>query len=53
MEDLWSRIVVDLAGRLDGPLWFRLLMQPSIACVLALVRGLSNRVFRRRLGRVG
>ena len=42
MEDLWSRIVLDLAGRLDGPLWFRVVMQPSIACVLAIRDGLAD-----------
>lgn len=47
MEDLWSRIVVDLAGRLDGPLWFRLVMQPSIACVLAIRDGLADARARR------
>ena len=36
MEELLTRLTVDLAGRVDGPLWLRLLMQPSVACLLAI-----------------
>lgn len=42
MEDLWSRIVVDLGGRLDGPFWFRVLVQPAVASLLALRDGRAD-----------
>lgn len=42
MDDLWSRILVDLVGRIDGPLWLRVVMQPSIACALAICDGIAD-----------
>jgi hypothetical protein len=42
MEDLWTRIVTDLAGRLDGPLSLRFLLQPTVASILAIRDGLAD-----------
>jgi hypothetical protein len=42
MEDLWARIVTDLAGRLDGPLSLRFLLQPTVASILAIRDGLAD-----------
>ncbi len=47
MEDLWARIVTDLAGRLDGPLSLRFLLQPTVASILAIRDGLRDGRERR------
>jgi hypothetical protein len=39
MEDTLARIWHDLGGRIDGPLSFRLLIQPAVAAVLAIRAG--------------
>ena len=42
MEDLFSRIVEDLAGRVSGPMRFRLILQPVMATFFAILRGLKD-----------
>jgi hypothetical protein len=42
MEDLLTRIWENAGGRLDGPLWLRLLIQPTVAAVLAVRAGLAD-----------
>lgn len=42
MDELFARLTGDLAGRLTGPLTFRLLMQPAVAVLLAVRDGLAD-----------
>ncbi len=42
LEDLWSRIAHDLAGRVTGPLQLRLVLQPTVAAILAIRAGLRD-----------
>jgi hypothetical protein len=42
MEELWLRVVQNMAARLDGPLHLRFILQPSMAIVLALRDGLQD-----------
>jgi hypothetical protein len=42
VEDLLSRFFGNLADRLHGPLTFRLLMQPTMAAVLAIRAGVRD-----------
>lgn len=47
MDDMLARIAADLAARVSGPLSFRLLVQPTVAALLAVKDGLAD----ARLGR--
>ncbi len=42
MEDFFTRVAHDLAGRLSGPLQFRLLLQPAMAVLFALRDGFHD-----------
>jgi hypothetical protein len=42
MDDLWLRLVDDLRDRVTGPMRFRLLLQPTMACIFAIVAGLKD-----------
>ena len=42
MEDLFSRFVEDLVGRVSGPMKFRLILQPVTAVIFAILRGLKD-----------
>lgn len=42
MEDLLARFFGNLLGRVHGPLTFRLLMQPTMAVILAIRAGLND-----------
>ncbi len=42
MDELWTRIVENLAGRLTGPMKFRFLLQPTVAAILAIRSGLKD-----------
>jgi hypothetical protein len=42
MEDIVTRFVTDLAGRLSGPLTLRLFLQPFVAIILAIRDGLKD-----------
>ncbi len=42
MEDLFSRFVEDLMGRVSGPMKFRLILQPVTAAIFAILRGLKD-----------
>ena len=39
MEELIARLLGDLHGRVGGPMWFRLILQPSVATFLAVRAG--------------
>jgi len=42
MEDMWIRFLDDMAGRVTGPMKFRLLLQPVMASIFAVVSGLAD-----------
>ena len=42
MENLFSRIVEDLVGRVSGPMTFRLILQPVMAAFFAIRSGLKD-----------
>jgi hypothetical protein len=42
MEDLLARLWGDLAGRITGPMSFRLIVQPAVAVLIALRAGLHD-----------
>jgi hypothetical protein len=42
MEDLWMRIVENMGDRVSGPLKFRFLLQPLMACIFATLDGLKD-----------
>jgi hypothetical protein len=42
MDDLFSRIIKDLADRVSGPMMFRLILQPLMAVVFAIRSGLKD-----------
>ena len=42
MHDIWMRIVENLADRLTGPMQFRLVLQPIMAAIFAVLSGLKD-----------
>ena len=42
MEDLFNWVINHLVGRIDGPLKFRLLLQPTMAVIFAIRDGLKD-----------
>ena len=42
MDDTWTRLVEDLAGRISGPMKFRLVLQPLMATIFAVRSGLAD-----------
>jgi hypothetical protein len=42
MEELWQRFVENLIGRLDGPLHFRIIVQPLMAVIFATLDGIKD-----------
>lgn len=42
MEEIWMRIFENLGDRLDGPLKFRLLLQPVMAAIFAIMAGVRD-----------
>ena len=42
MDDLFSRIVENLVGRISGPMKFRLILQPVMAAIFAIRSGLKD-----------
>ena len=42
MNDIWQRVVDNLFGRLDGPLHFRIILQPVMATILAIIGGIKD-----------
>jgi hypothetical protein len=39
---VWMRIAENLADRISGPMRFRLVLQPVMACILAILAGLKD-----------
>lgn len=42
MDDIWTRLVDDMAARVSGPMKFRLLLQPVMASIFAIRSGLAD-----------
>src|SRR4051812_14105605 len=42
MDNFFTRVWTDLIGRMEGPMNFRLIIQPLIACILAVRAGLQD-----------
>ena len=42
MEEIWHRYVESLFARLDGPLHFRLIVQPLMASIFAVIDGVKD-----------
>lgn len=42
MDEMWMRFVENLTDRVSGPMKFRLLLQPVMASVFAVVSGLKD-----------
>lgn len=42
MDDIWMRIVENLGDRLSGPMKFRMLLQPGMAILFAVIAGLRD-----------
>ena len=57
MDEILARIGEDLAGRITGPLTFRLILQPLVAIGLAIHAGIAQRrerpVYEFRVARSG
>lgn len=47
MNDIWQRFVDNLFGRLDGPLHFRIILQPAMATILAIIGGIKDAKLRK------
>lgn len=42
MDDIWIRVVENLHDRVTGPMKFRLLLQPAMAVIFAILSGLKD-----------
>jgi hypothetical protein len=42
MADIWHRIVDNFLGRFDGPLHFRMIVQPLMATIFAILDGIKD-----------
>lgn len=42
MEEMWLRFVRNLLGRFDGPLHFRLIVQPMMAAIFGIYGGIKD-----------
>ena len=42
MDDIWMRIVENMTDRVSGPMKFRLLLQPIMASIFAIISGLKD-----------
>ena len=42
MDDLIARYIGDLTARVSGPMWFRFILQPTMAIIFALRAGLKD-----------
>jgi len=40
--DIWLRIVEDMTARVTGPMKFRLVLQPLMAVIFAVIAGLKD-----------
>jgi hypothetical protein len=42
MDDIWMRIMENMADRVSGPMKFRLILQPVMASIFAILAGLKD-----------
>jgi hypothetical protein len=42
MEDIWMRFVENMTDRVSGPMKFRLVLQPVMAMIFAIIAGLRD-----------
>jgi hypothetical protein len=42
VEELWQRFVENFINRLDGPLHFRFILQPTMATIFAIMSGIKD-----------
>jgi hypothetical protein len=42
MDDIWMRFVDNMVDRVTGPMKFRLLLQPTVASIFAIIAGLKD-----------
>jgi hypothetical protein len=42
MDDIFVRIIENLGARISGPMKFRVLLQPTMACIFAVIAGLKD-----------
>ena len=42
MDDMWTRLLEDMADRVTGPMKFRLVLQPVMAAIFAIRSGLAD-----------
>ena len=42
MDDFFTRVWTNLVGWIEGPMKFRLILQPLVACILAIRAGLRD-----------
>ena len=42
MDDFFTRVWTNLVGRIEGPMKFRLILQPLVACSMAIRAGLRD-----------
>jgi hypothetical protein len=42
VDDIWTRLVADMADRVTGPMNFRLVLQPVMAAIFAIRSGLAD-----------
>lgn len=42
MDHMWARVGSQLIARVSGPLKFRLVIQPTMACILAIRGGIAD-----------
>jgi hypothetical protein len=42
MDEIWTRIVDNLIGRVSGPMKFRVFLQPVMATIFAVLAGLKD-----------
>lgn len=42
MDDIWMRFIENMVDRVSGPMKFRLLLQPVMASIFAIIAGLKD-----------
>jgi len=42
MDDMWTRVGEQLMARVSGPMHFRLVLQPGMAAIFAIISGLRD-----------
>lgn len=42
MDEIWARFVENMGDRVSGPMKFRLILQPTMAAIFAIIAGLKD-----------